>query len=212
MIANHDLLLRWPADYPAFEHVVVDEVHELAEVADEAYAVDVRPDEVLERFDEVFGRPRPGGARARRGEALLGGGAAGERKRTSSPGGARSPSTSRASAAPSPTAPATSATCSSRTRPAPSSRRRRRSPSAAAARIDAAADHAERERERAGENAPTLERALAELAGLGGGAAARVLLRAARLRRGLRGRSRRPSTAGASSSARCRRRTPSTRA
>ena len=30
VVANHDLLLRWPPDYPAFEHAIVDEVHELA--------------------------------------------------------------------------------------------------------------------------------------------------------------------------------------
>src|SRR5690606_18699544 len=57
VVANHDLLLRWPADYPAFAHAVVDEVHELADVADEVYALSVRPEEVLERLDDVFGRP-----------------------------------------------------------------------------------------------------------------------------------------------------------
>ena len=38
VVANHDLLLRWPPDYPAFTHAIVDEAHELADVADEAYA------------------------------------------------------------------------------------------------------------------------------------------------------------------------------
>ncbi len=57
VVANHDLLLRWPPDYPAFEHAIVDEVHELADVADEAFAVEVRPEEIQERLDEVFGRP-----------------------------------------------------------------------------------------------------------------------------------------------------------
>ena len=57
VVANHDLLLRWPPDYPAFEHAIVDEVHELADVADEAFAVEVRPEEIQERFDELFGRP-----------------------------------------------------------------------------------------------------------------------------------------------------------
>jgi ATP-dependent DNA helicase DinG len=71
VVANHDLLLRWPPDYPAFEHVVVDEVHELADVADEAFALDVRPDDVLDRFDELFGRHRAG-ERARREGALVG--------------------------------------------------------------------------------------------------------------------------------------------
>jgi ATP-dependent DNA helicase DinG len=73
VVANHDLLLRWPPDYPAFEHAIVDEAHELADVADEVYALGVRPDEVLERLDDVFGRPD----RKRRdgGDALLPSGA-----------------------------------------------------------------------------------------------------------------------------------------
>ncbi len=63
VVANHDLLLRWPPDYPPFEHVVVDEAHELVDVADEVFAVEVRPEEVLDRFDEVFGPPgQKGGA------------------------------------------------------------------------------------------------------------------------------------------------------
>ena len=57
VVANHDLLLRWPPDYPAFAHAIVDEAHELSDVADEVYAQTVRPDEVLERIDDVFGRP-----------------------------------------------------------------------------------------------------------------------------------------------------------
>ncbi len=75
VVANHDLLLRWPPDYPALAHVIADEAHELSGVADEVYAVEVRPEEVLDRLDEVFGRPddRAGGAllsgRARRGVA-----------------------------------------------------------------------------------------------------------------------------------------------
>ncbi|MCX5738168.1 MAG: exonuclease domain-containing protein [Proteobacteria bacterium] len=59
VVANHDLLLRWPPDYPAFAHAIVDEAHELSDVADEVYALTVRPDEVLERIDDVFGRPAP---------------------------------------------------------------------------------------------------------------------------------------------------------
>ncbi|MBW2712609.1 MAG: ATP-dependent DNA helicase [Deltaproteobacteria bacterium] len=55
LVANHDLLLRWPTDYPAFGDVIVDEAHELPGVADEVYAVGIRPEEILERFDEVFG-------------------------------------------------------------------------------------------------------------------------------------------------------------
>jgi len=61
VVANHDLLLRWPPDYPSFTHVVIDEAHELAGVADEVFAVEVRPEEILERFDELFGRPAAGG-------------------------------------------------------------------------------------------------------------------------------------------------------
>jgi len=60
IVANHDLLLRWPADYPAFAHAVVDEAHELSGVADDVYASTVRPDEILERLDDLFGRPTAG--------------------------------------------------------------------------------------------------------------------------------------------------------
>lgn len=57
VVANHDLLLRWPPDYPPFQHAVADEAHELAGVADEVYALEVRPEEVLDCLDEVFGPP-----------------------------------------------------------------------------------------------------------------------------------------------------------
>ena len=57
VVANHDLLLRWPPDYPRFEHVIADEGHELAGVADEVYARVVRPEELRERIDEIFGAP-----------------------------------------------------------------------------------------------------------------------------------------------------------
>lgn len=66
VVANHDLLLRWPPDYPAFVHAIADEAHELTGVADEVYAQEVRPDDVLSRIDEVFGRPKQP-----RGSALL---------------------------------------------------------------------------------------------------------------------------------------------
>jgi ATP-dependent DNA helicase DinG len=78
IVANHDLLLRWPPDYPSFEHAIVDEVHELAEVADEAFALEVRPDAVLDRFDELYGRPRPG-ERLRKGDGIVALKNAGER-------------------------------------------------------------------------------------------------------------------------------------
>ncbi|HTF33843.1 MAG TPA: helicase C-terminal domain-containing protein [Myxococcota bacterium] len=57
IVANHDLLLRWPPDYPSFSHAIVDEVHELSGVADEVYATEVSPEQVIDRLDEVFGRP-----------------------------------------------------------------------------------------------------------------------------------------------------------
>jgi Rad3-related DNA helicase len=56
VVANHDLLLRWPPDYPRFTHVIADEAHELPGVVDEAFAIDVRLDDILERVDELFGR------------------------------------------------------------------------------------------------------------------------------------------------------------
>jgi Rad3-related DNA helicase len=54
VVANHDLLLRWPPDYPKFSHVIIDEGHELAGVADEVYALKLRQRELLERVDELF--------------------------------------------------------------------------------------------------------------------------------------------------------------
>jgi ATP-dependent DNA helicase DinG len=56
VVANHDLLLRWPPDYPNMTHIVVDEAHELAGVADEVFATEVGPIEVMERLDELFGK------------------------------------------------------------------------------------------------------------------------------------------------------------
>lgn len=57
VVANHDLLLRWPPDYPSFTHVVMDEGHEVGGVAEEVYALRVRPEDVAERLDELFGAP-----------------------------------------------------------------------------------------------------------------------------------------------------------
>lgn len=81
VVANHDLLLRWPPDYPSFTHVIADEAHELAGVADEAFAQELRPEDLFERLDELFGgptrrtppllRPRAGGdPRIARGELI----------------------------------------------------------------------------------------------------------------------------------------------
>jgi len=58
IVANHDLLLRWPHDYPKFRNVIIDEGHELAGVADEVYATTVRPRDLLEQVDELFPPPR----------------------------------------------------------------------------------------------------------------------------------------------------------
>jgi Rad3-related DNA helicase/DNA polymerase III epsilon subunit-like protein len=63
-VANHDLLLRWPPDYPEIAHVVADEAHELPGVADEVFARWVEPVELLDRFDELVGRPGEEGATA----------------------------------------------------------------------------------------------------------------------------------------------------
>ncbi len=58
VVANHDLLLRWPPDYPSFlRHVVMDEGHEVGGVAEEVYALRVRPEDIAERLDELFGAP-----------------------------------------------------------------------------------------------------------------------------------------------------------
>ena len=51
IVVNHDLLLRWPPDYPALNHLIVDEVHELAERADGAYAKSAEAVEILHRLD-----------------------------------------------------------------------------------------------------------------------------------------------------------------
>ncbi len=71
VVANHDLLLRWPPDYPSFSHVIVDEGHELAGVADEVYAQTVRPEEIVERLDETFGPPSKMGLERDPGPGLL---------------------------------------------------------------------------------------------------------------------------------------------
>ncbi|MAG32442.1 MAG: hypothetical protein CL908_16290 [Deltaproteobacteria bacterium] len=57
VVANHDLLLRWPPDYPSFSYVVMDEGHEVGGVAEEVYALRVRPEEIAERLEELFGAP-----------------------------------------------------------------------------------------------------------------------------------------------------------
>lgn len=57
VVANHDLLLRWPPDYPAFSHVVADEGHELGGVAEEVYSIRIRPEEIEERLEVLFGAP-----------------------------------------------------------------------------------------------------------------------------------------------------------
>jgi ATP-dependent DNA helicase DinG len=68
VVANHDLLLRWPPDYPTFGNAIIDEAQELTGVVDEVYALEVKPLDVLEEIDDLFGRPSEG----RRGAGLLG--------------------------------------------------------------------------------------------------------------------------------------------
>ena len=53
VVVNHDLLLRWPPDYPPLRHLIIDEVHELAERADGAYARSAESVEILHRLEAV---------------------------------------------------------------------------------------------------------------------------------------------------------------
>jgi len=71
VVANHDLLLRWPPDYPSFTHVVMDEGHEVGGVAEEVYALRVRPEDVAERLDELFGAPVRRGQRRYASQGLV---------------------------------------------------------------------------------------------------------------------------------------------
>ncbi len=54
-VTNHDLLLRWPPDYPKLTHLVVDEIHDLAERADAAYAQSAEAVEISHRLETVAG-------------------------------------------------------------------------------------------------------------------------------------------------------------
>jgi len=54
-VVNHDLLLRWPPDYPPLRHLVFDEAHELVEKADGAYARSAEGVELAHRLEEVLG-------------------------------------------------------------------------------------------------------------------------------------------------------------
>ena len=56
IVVNHDLLLRWPPDYPELDHLIVDEAHELPERADGAYAASIEAVEIAHRLDTVLGR------------------------------------------------------------------------------------------------------------------------------------------------------------
>ena len=53
IVTNHDLLLRWPPDYPPLRHLIVDEVHELVEKADVAYGMNASGVELLHRLRSV---------------------------------------------------------------------------------------------------------------------------------------------------------------
>ena len=54
-VVNHDLLLRWPPDYPPLRHLVFDEAHELVEKADGAYARSAEGIELAHRVEEILG-------------------------------------------------------------------------------------------------------------------------------------------------------------
>jgi ATP-dependent DNA helicase DinG len=54
-VVNHDLLLRWPPDYPPLRHLVFDEAHELVEKADGAYARSAEGVELAHRLEEILG-------------------------------------------------------------------------------------------------------------------------------------------------------------
>lgn len=54
-VVNHDLLLRWPPDYPPLRHLVFDEAHELVEKADSAYARSAEGIELAHRLEEILG-------------------------------------------------------------------------------------------------------------------------------------------------------------
>ena len=68
-VVNHDLLLRWPPDYPATTRLIVDEVHELSERADAAYARKVEAIEILHRIDATVGDRSK--SKARQDESLV---------------------------------------------------------------------------------------------------------------------------------------------
>ena len=54
-VVNHDLLLRWPPDYPPLRHLVLDEAHELVDKADGAYARSAEGVELAHRLEEILG-------------------------------------------------------------------------------------------------------------------------------------------------------------
>jgi len=56
LVVNHDLLLRWPPDYPPLRHLIIDEAHELPERADGAYAASAEALELVHRIETVLGR------------------------------------------------------------------------------------------------------------------------------------------------------------
>ncbi|MFT4569632.1 MAG: ATP-dependent DNA helicase DinG [Hyphomicrobiaceae bacterium] len=55
-VVNHDLLLRWPPDYPPLRHLILDEIHELVERADGAYARTANAVEIVHRLEGLLGR------------------------------------------------------------------------------------------------------------------------------------------------------------
>ncbi len=75
-VVNHDLLLRWPPDYPPLRHLILDEIHELVDKADRAYARSAEGIEIRHRVESVLsearaGRPQADPRTAELGEAAL---------------------------------------------------------------------------------------------------------------------------------------------
>ena len=58
-VTNHDLLLRWPGDYPPAKQVIVDEMHSLPGVADGAYALAFESESALDILKSIAGDAPP---------------------------------------------------------------------------------------------------------------------------------------------------------
>ena len=57
-VVNHDLLLRWPPDYPPLRHLIVDEIHELVDKCDSAFARAAEGVELTRRLEALLAERR----------------------------------------------------------------------------------------------------------------------------------------------------------